>query len=74
MNDIGQALVTGGTAIVGVTLGASLTYLFGSMNRRHQEAREDETRWYDARREAYAAFLIATSQRARTLSDLKPQG
>jgi hypothetical protein len=56
MADIGQALASGGWAIVGVVVGASLTYWFGALNRRHQEAREDRTRWYGARLEAYAEF------------------
>jgi hypothetical protein len=30
-------------------------------NRRHQEAREDKTRWYQARLEAYADFYRALS-------------
>jgi hypothetical protein len=46
-------LATGGTTIVGVVIGASLTYLFGALNRRHQEAREKETRWYEKRLQAY---------------------
>ena len=57
MADIGQVVATGVTTIVGVSLGAGLTYLFGSMNRRHQEAREDETRWHSTKLEAYAEFL-----------------
>jgi hypothetical protein len=60
--DIGQVLATGGTTIVAVSVGAGLTYWFGALNRRHQEAREDRTRWYEARREAYAALLIAASR------------
>jgi type II secretory pathway pseudopilin PulG len=51
--DIGPALVTGGAAIVGVVAGAGLTYWLGAMNRRHQEEREDKTRWYEARLQAY---------------------
>jgi hypothetical protein len=51
--DIGPALVTGGATIVGVVAGAGLTYWLGAMNRRHQEEREDKTRWYEARLQAY---------------------
>jgi hypothetical protein len=36
-------------ALVGVALGAGLTYGFGALNRRQQQAREDKTRWYQAR-------------------------
>jgi gas vesicle protein len=61
MADIPQVLATY-DALVGVALGAGLTYGLGALNRRHQEAREDETRWYQARREAYATFLMAGSQ------------
>jgi hypothetical protein len=57
MADIGQVLATGGTTIVGVAVGAGLTYWFGAMNRRHQEAREDATRGYEAKLQAYADFL-----------------
>jgi hypothetical protein len=60
MADISQVLATGGTTIVGVAVGAGLTYWFGAMNRRHQEAREDETRWYDVRLKAYGEFSVAT--------------
>lgn len=56
MADVGQVLATGGTTIVGVAVGAGLTYWFGALNRRHQEAREDETRWYEARFNAYSDF------------------
>jgi hypothetical protein len=58
MADIPQVLATY-DALVGVALGAGLTYGLGALNRRHQEAREDRTRWYEARREAYARFLDA---------------
>jgi hypothetical protein len=61
MADISQVLATYDT-LVGVALGAGLTYGFGALNRRHQESREDATRWYNARREAYGAFLIAASR------------
>jgi hypothetical protein len=46
---------------VGVALGAGLTYGFSALNRRHQERREDKTRWYQARLEAYAEFYRALS-------------
>jgi hypothetical protein len=59
MADIGQVLATGGTALVSAAAGAGLTYWFGALNRRHQQAREDETRWYDARFKAYAEFTDA---------------
>jgi hypothetical protein len=59
MADIPQVLATY-DALVGVALGAGLTYGFGALNRRHQEAREDKTRWYQARLEA--------DRRARTTS------
>jgi hypothetical protein len=42
MADIPQVLATY-DALVGVALGAGLTYGFGALNRRHQEAREDKT-------------------------------
>jgi hypothetical protein len=66
MADIPQVL-SNYDALVGVALGAGLTYGFGALNRRHQEARENETRWYEARREAYGALLIATSRVANSL-------
>jgi hypothetical protein len=49
-------------ALVGVALGAGLTYGFGALNRRHQEAREKETRWYEARFNAYAEFSRVISE------------
>jgi hypothetical protein len=52
MADIPQALATY-NALVGVALGAGLTYGLGALNRRHQEKREDATRWYEARLDAY---------------------
>jgi hypothetical protein len=58
MNDIAQVLATY-EALVGGVVGAVLGYVLNALNRRHQEAREKETRWYDARREAYARFLDA---------------
>jgi len=56
MADVGQVLATGGMTIVAVAVGAGLTYWFGALNRRHQEAREDKTRWYETRLQAYAAL------------------
>ena len=46
-------------ALIGVALGAGLTYGFGALNRRHQEAREKETRWYEQRRQAYVKLLVS---------------
>jgi hypothetical protein len=60
MADILQVIATN-DALVGVALGAGLTYGFGALNRRHQEAREDKTRWYQARLDAYADFYRALS-------------
>jgi hypothetical protein len=68
MADIAQVIATY-DALVGVALGAGLTYGLGALNRRHQEAREDATRWYEARREAYGAILIAASRVSRNLMD-----
>jgi hypothetical protein len=64
MADIPQ-LLANYDALVGVALGAGLAYGFGALNRRHQEAREDQTRWYEARLKAYAEFsgLMATFHR-----------
>jgi hypothetical protein len=63
--DVAQVLATGATTIVGVSVGAGLTYWLGALNRRHQEAREDKTRWYEARLQAYSELskLIAEEQR-----------
>jgi hypothetical protein len=58
--DIAQVLATY-EALVGGAVGAGLTYGFGTLNRRHQTAREDKTRWYQARLEAYAEFYRALS-------------
>jgi hypothetical protein len=60
MADIPQVVATY-DALVGVALGAGLTYGFGALNRRQQERREDKTRWYQARLEAYADFYRALS-------------
>jgi hypothetical protein len=61
MADIPQVLAAY-DALVGVALGAGLTYGFGALSRRHQEAREDKTRWYQARLDAYADFYRALSE------------
>jgi hypothetical protein len=61
MADIGQVLATGGTTIVGVAVGSGLTYWLGALNRRHQETREDRTRWYDARFNAYVDLQKAVT-------------
>jgi hypothetical protein len=58
MADIPQVIATY-DALVGVALGAGLTYGFGALNRRHQEARENETRWYEQRRQAYVKLLVS---------------
>ena len=58
MADIAQVLATY-DALVGVALGAGLTYGFSALNRRHQEAREDKTRWYEERLKAYVEFTRA---------------
>ena len=58
MADIPQVLATY-DALVGVALGAGLTYGLGALNRRHQEAREDRTRWYEARLQTYARLYEA---------------
>jgi hypothetical protein len=57
MADIAQVLATGGAALVSAAVGAGLTYWLGALNRRHQEAREDATRWYEKRVQAYKTFL-----------------
>jgi hypothetical protein len=62
MADIAQALVTGGTALVSAAAGAGLTYWLGALNRRHQEEREDATRWYEARLNSYVALTQAVSR------------
>jgi hypothetical protein len=45
--------------ILGVIVGAGLTYWFGVRNRDHQEEREDRTRWYNDRLQAYLALSQA---------------
>lgn len=59
MADLGPALVTGSATLVGVVAGAGLTYWLGALNRRHQEQREDKTRWYEARLQAYTQLTHA---------------
>ena len=49
-------------ALVGVALGAGLTYGFSALNRRHQESREDATRWYEVRLNSYVALTQAVSR------------
>jgi hypothetical protein len=66
MADIPQVLATY-DALVGVALGAGLTYGFGALNRRHQEAREDRTRWYEARLKVCAEFSQAAFDASRFL-------
>jgi hypothetical protein len=53
MADMAQVLVRGGTALVSAAAGAGLTYWLGTLNRRHQETRKNETRWYEKRLRAY---------------------
>jgi hypothetical protein len=72
MADVGQVLATGGTTIVGVAVGAGLTYWFGALNRRHQEAREDNTRWYEARFKAYAEFSRAVASTVQFPASASP--
>jgi uncharacterized membrane protein len=59
MADMAQAVVTGAMGIAGVAIGAGLTYLFGALNRKHQAAREDRTRWYETRLKAYLEYANA---------------
>jgi hypothetical protein len=77
MADISQLLATY-DALVGVALGAGLTYGFGALNRRHQEAREDKTRWYETRLKAYGeigqTFLnmaLLMEQSTRSYAELR---
>jgi hypothetical protein len=55
MESLKQFLDAGGMAVIGVVVGAGLTYLLGALSRRHAEEREDKTRWYEARLRAYSA-------------------
>jgi hypothetical protein len=61
MADIPQVLATY-DALVGLVLGAGLTYGFGALTRRHQEEREDKTRWYEARLQVYIDFYTHANQ------------
>jgi hypothetical protein len=76
MADIPQVLATY-DALVGVALGAGLTYGLGALNRRHQEAREDKTRWYEQRLHTYAEFSkkvtseVVLGSPARSLAERK---
>lgn len=60
--DLERFLDAGGMAVIGVIVGAFLTYLFGALNRRHQEARENDTRWYGERFKVYAEVARAYSR------------
>jgi len=60
--EVRQLLADGGWAIVGVAVGAGLTYWLGALNRRHQEARENRTRWYEQRLRAYVDFYVAEAE------------
>jgi hypothetical protein len=62
MADIAQVIATGGIALVSAAVGAGLTYWLGALNRRHQETREDRTRWYEKRLQAYTDLTAATFQ------------
>jgi hypothetical protein len=42
------------------------------MNRRQQEAREDKTRWYEQRRQAYVNLVGAASGVFDTMQDVYP--
>ena len=71
MADIPQVLATY-DALVGVALGAGLTYGFSALNRRQQERREDRTRWYQARLEAYTEFYRALTDSWLLVGDERP--
>jgi hypothetical protein len=60
--DIGQVVATGATTIVGIAVGAGLTYRLNVLSRRHQEAREDRARWYEQRFRAYVDFSRAENE------------
>jgi hypothetical protein len=62
MADVTEVLATGGTALVSAAAGAGLTYWLGALNRRHQEAREDRTRWYEKQLQAYTDLSAAAFQ------------
>ena len=59
MEPLKQFLDAGGMAIIGVIVGSCLTYLFAFLTRRRQEKREDRTRWYEKRLQAYVAYYQA---------------
>lgn len=56
MSKIIQAIATSTPTVIGIVIGAVLTYGLGALSRRHQEKREDETRWYEARLRTYGDF------------------
>jgi hypothetical protein len=58
-------IAQGGIALVSAAAGAGLTYWLGALNRRHQEVREDKTRWYEARLHAYGELSQAISAAAQ---------
>jgi hypothetical protein len=60
MADLAEVLSTY-QALAGVAVGAGLTYWFGALNRRRQEAREDKTRWYETRLKACAELAQPVS-------------
>ena len=60
-----QFLDAGGMAVIGVVVGAGLTYVLGALNRRHQEGREDKTRWLDVRLRTYTEFAVAMAELER---------
>jgi hypothetical protein len=68
MADLAQAIANY-DALVGVALGAGLTYGFGALNRRHVERQEEATRLYEARFQAYAQL----SQAALTRGVIDPR-
>ena len=70
MADIPQVIATY-DALVGVALGAGLTYGFGALSRRRQEAREDRIRWYETRLKVYTSvpqLAVSASYTRRTKS------
>ena len=71
MADIAQVLATY-DALVGVALGAGLTYGFGALNRRHHEKRENDTRWYEARFKTYSEFSRAVSSKVLFPANTSP--
>jgi len=75
MEALKQFLDAGGMAVIGVAVGAGLTYLCNALSRRHQEAREDRTRWYEAQFRAYidlthgVQYSFALAAKAKYLRD-----